>query len=67
MMLSHQMMACYLCEEITTAINYGYAINGIIDRRRKNIKVKWFVTENLFNWHLCDTAVNRTLHSHWEI
>ena len=43
------------------------AINGIIDSKRKNIKVKWFVTENVFHWHLCDTVVNRTLHSRWEI
>ena len=25
------------------------AINGIIDSKRKNIKVKWFVTENVFD------------------
>ena len=46
---------------------YGYTINGINDSKRKNIKVKWFVTENVFHWHLCDTVVNTTLHSRWEI
>ena len=28
---------------------YGYTINGINDSKRKNIKVKWFVTENVFD------------------